>query len=257
MWFAKGKIHSKIHVVTRLYKEKKPHWTCSLLFWAGFATWHIFGILVDNGAKHKFRDVIFPAEPQWSLITAETEASAGFGVSFRLKQSRFQRRRFTLATGRTLSIKEKQRKDRNTKTLHSCFVTGNTVTLLLVWEVDINNTYVSVGLFHGGFFVNLHQWIKLTKKKNVLYLFPWVYSHFHTFNTLSVLIMEWPKRSSQNAQSGQTQRKPQIMKALPNYNVMFSVLHYDRAGLWVCSNISLCLGVGLGGLVGVGGRWTA
>lgn len=68
MCFAEGKIHSK--TLKHRLKEKK-YWKCASLFWAGFAAWHIFGILMDNGSKHKFWDVvIFPVQPQWSLIAA-------------------------------------------------------------------------------------------------------------------------------------------------------------------------------------------
>lgn len=71
MWFAEGKIHSK--TLKHCFIKNKC-WNRALLFWAGFAAWHIFGILTDNGAKHKFWDVvIFPAQPQWSLIAANLE----------------------------------------------------------------------------------------------------------------------------------------------------------------------------------------
>lgn len=73
MWFAEGKIHSK--TLKHGFIFKKKFWKCASLFWAGFAAWHISGILVDNGAKHKFWDVvIFLVQPQWSLIAANLKS---------------------------------------------------------------------------------------------------------------------------------------------------------------------------------------
>lgn len=81
-----------------------------MLFWAGFAAWHIFGILMDNGAKHKFWDVvIFPVQPQRSLIAANLEIQQ---YKRQVLVPELQRRHFTLMfnshTGRNLSTKGKK-----------------------------------------------------------------------------------------------------------------------------------------------------